>query len=196
MPMFWTTLASTLLLGSGAAADSGALACKTMMTDHLPLNTRQSPLDSLQFTVGTTHVKLCYGRPSTRGRVMLGGNSVPYGKLWRTGANEPTMIHTDGPLVLASLPLPPGSYSIYSVPDTKTWQVIVNRSITQWGHEASYTEAVKAQELGRVLVESAPLDPPLETLTFVTEPGSTGNTVNLVLEWESTRVPIPIQPGS
>ncbi len=194
--MFWTTLATTLLLSPGAAAiDSSALAFKTMMTDHLPLDTRQSPLDSLTFTVGTTHVKLCYGRPSTRGRVMLGGKSVPYGKLWRSGANEPTMIHSDGPLVISGLPLPPGSYSLYSVPDSKSWQVIINRSITQWGHESSYTEAVKAQEVGRVLVESGELSPPLETLTFIAEPGA-GETVNLVLEWEGTRVPIPMQPGS
>ncbi|HEX6406601.1 MAG TPA: DUF2911 domain-containing protein, partial [Gemmatimonadales bacterium] len=56
---------------------------------NVPLETRKSPLDSVTFQVSGQRVKVCYGRPSSRGRTMLGGADVPYGKLWRTGANEP-----------------------------------------------------------------------------------------------------------
>jgi hypothetical protein len=170
-----------------------ALACKTMNTEGLPLATRKSPLDSLSFKVGPASVKLCYGRPSARGRTML-GEEIRYGKLWRTGANEPTMIHTTGPLVIAGIAVPAGSYSIYTLPDPKQWHVIVNRSITQWGHESQYTDAVKAQEVGHGTASSSAMSSPVETLTFRTEPGTAG-AVNLLLEWEKTRVTIPVVAG-
>jgi hypothetical protein len=166
------------------------LACITMNTEKLPLATRKSPLDSLSFNVGSSDVKVCYGRPSLRGRHMLGGSDVPYGKLWRTGANEPTMIHTSGPLVVAGIKVPAGSYSLYTVPNASEWEVIVNKSITQWGEEHNYTDAVKAQELGRGKVKPEALKNPVEVFTITSEPGF------LVLEWETTRVKIPVRAGS
>ena len=121
---------------------------------------------------------------------MLGGDDVPYGKLWRTGANEPTMIHTSGPLVVAGIKVPAGSYSLYTVPNASEWEVIVNKSITQWGEEHNYTDAVKAQELGRGKVKPEALKTPVELFTITLEPGF------LVLEWETTRVKIPVTAGS
>lgn len=170
------------------------LACITMNTDRLPLATRKSPLDSLSFKVGAVEVKLCYGRPSAGGRTMIGGENVPYGKLWRTGANEPTMIHTTGPIIIAGVAVPAGSYSIYTVPDPKEWQVIVNRSITQWGHESQYTDKVKAQEVGHGTAKASALTSAVETFTIRSEAGAAG-AVNLLLDWEKTRVTIPVSPG-
>jgi len=187
-------LAAAIALLTPPAPVQSELACKTMNTDHLPLATRKSPLDSLSFSVGSSRVKLCYGRPSARGRTMIGGEAVPFAKLWRTGANEPTMIHSTGPLVIAGIAVPAGSYSIYTVPDPKKWDVIVNRSITQWGRENFYTAEVKAQEVGHGTAASSTLPDPVETLTFRTEAGSKG-AVNLLLEWEKTRVTIPIEAG-
>jgi len=191
-----TLLASLALLSTAAPAPAGQnpLACRTMNTANLPLATRKSPLDSLSFKVGATQVKLCYGRPSARGRTMIGGDAVPFGKLWRTGANEPTMIHTAGPITIAGVAVPAGSYSIYTIPGQTEWQVIVNRSISQWGHESQYTEQVKAQEVGHGVAKSEAASAPVETLAFRTEPG-TGGAVDLVLEWEKTRVKIPVAPG-
>jgi hypothetical protein len=60
---------------------------------NVPLDGRKSPLDSLTFSISGKQVKVCYGRPSSRGRVMLGGADIPYGKLWRTGANEATIFY-------------------------------------------------------------------------------------------------------
>ncbi|HTS87194.1 MAG TPA: DUF2911 domain-containing protein [Gemmatimonadales bacterium] len=188
------TLLAVLSASAPSVAIQSDLACITMRTNALPLATRQSPLDSLSFKVGNVSVKLCYGRPSSRGRTMIGGDAVPFGRLWRTGANEPTMIHSTGALVIAGVAVPAGTYSLYTVPGPKTWQVIVNRSITQWGHESQYTAAVKAQEVGRGEVASSALASPVETLTFRAEPGASGAT-NLLLEWEKTRVTIPIAAG-
>jgi hypothetical protein len=158
---------------------------------NVPLEGRKSPLDSLTFKVANQPVKVCYGRPSSRGRVMLGGKDIPYGKLWRTGANEPTIFFAPIPLKVAGIAVPPGTYSLYTVPGRTEWEVIVNRSISQWGHEGEYTEQVKAKELGRAKVKSESASSPIETFTIRAEPD--GNNANLVLEWEKTRVKIPVQ---
>jgi len=158
---------------------------------NVPVPGRKSPLDSISFTVSKQPVKLCYGRPSSRGRVMLGGKNVPYGKLWRTGANEPTIFFAPVPLNIAGLQVPPGVYSLYTVPGPNEWEIIVNRSISQWGEESQYTDEVKAQELGRAKVKSEKLSTPVETFTIRAEPAGS-DAKALVLEWEKTRVRIPI----
>jgi hypothetical protein len=84
-------LLSLVAAASPMPADS---ACPVLLPNDVPVKGRQSPLDSLTFTVANQTVKVCYGRPSARGRTMIGGQGVPYGKLWRTGANEPTVIFT------------------------------------------------------------------------------------------------------
>jgi hypothetical protein len=160
---------------------------------NVPLEGRKSPLDSVTFTIADKAVKVCYGRPSARGRTMLGGTSIPFGKLWRTGANEPTIFYAPVPLRIAGLNVPPGVYSLYTVPGPKEWEIVVNRSTAQWGREDRYTDEIKAQELGRAKVKSETLTTPVETFTITAEPA--GNKAALLLDWEKTRVRIPVQLG-
>jgi hypothetical protein len=122
---------------------------------------------------------------------MIGGRDVPYGAIWRTGANEPTMLHTTEPILLAGLEVDRGSYSLYTIPGEEEWTVIVNRSITQWGHIARYTYKVKELEVGRTTVPRLRPDSHIETLTFRTESGQ-DDQVSLVLEWERSRISMPI----
>lgn len=152
---------------------------------------RASPLDSVSFNVGGSQVKICYGRPSARGRTMIGGSNVPLGKLWRTGANEPTMIHLTGPVMLAGVKLTPGTYSIYTVPGETEWEIILNRSTEQWGDEGSYNAAVKKQEVGRGKGKVMKADQHVEQFTI--RPESKGGWTVLVLEWEKTRVAVPLE---
>ncbi len=166
-------------------------ACITMNTQQLPLDKRKSPLDSLSFSLGGKTVKVCYGRPSLRGRQMLGSGAVPFGQIWRTGANEPTMIHATGPITVGGLKVPAGSYSLYTVPGKTEWEIVVNRSTTQWGEESNYTDEVKKQELGRAKVKAETMSAPVETFTIRAEPAS-GEAKALLLEWEKTRVRIPV----
>ena len=175
-----------------AQADHPDTACAAR---NVPVPGRKSPLDSLTFTIGDKAVKVCYGRPSSRGRVMLGGKDVPYGKLWRTGANEPTIFYAPVPLSVAGIKVQPGVYSLYTVPGKDEWEVIVNRSISQWGKEDQYTDQVKAQEVGRARVKSETVSSPVETFT-IKAAGDKGKTANLVLEWEKTRLKIPVQANS
>lgn len=187
-------LAATLSPPTPSAGSAEAdTACVVQNPRQMPAEGRQSPLDSVTFAVGGQQVKLCYGRPSLRGRHMIGGTAVPYGRLWRTGANEPTIFYTPLKLDVAGISVPPGLYSLYTVPGEKEWEIIVNRSTSQWGHESRYTPEVQKQELGRGRAPAERLPAPVETFTIRAEPAGQGQ--SLLLEWENTRVRIPVRAG-
>lgn len=177
------------------------LACQP--SERMDVVGRTSPYDSVSIDVGEGTAKVCYGRPALKGRTMIGGDAVPYDTLWRTGANEPTTIHLDVPARIAGLDVEPGSYSLYTIPREGTeWTLIVNRSTSQWGHESTYTDEVRAQEVGRVEVRAEAIEPEVEQLTI--RPVEEGETENqevggagaqgLLLEWQNTRLHIPITP--
>ncbi len=152
---------------------------------------RPSPYDSTTFTVGGAEARVCYSRPSLKGRHMIGGEAVPYGKLWRTGANEPTIVHLPVAAAIAGIQVEPGSYSLYTIPGEKEWTVIVNRSTKQWGIEGQYTAEIQAQEVGRARVPAETLKQPVEQFTIrALKKGGRG--ADLVLEWERSRVVIPV----
>lgn len=194
--MYLATVLALAALTSGGAAPAGLVTYPDTVCPfrNVPIQGRKSPLDSLSFKVAGQPVKVCYGRPSSRGRTMLGGTHVPFGKLWRTGANEPTIFYAPVPLRVAGLNVPPGVYSLYTVPGPREWEIIVNRSTSQWGEESNYTDAVKAQEVGRSKVKSEALKTPVETFTIKAEPAG-DKAATLLLDWEKTRVRIPVQAG-
>jgi hypothetical protein len=176
--------------GQGAQSAAAAqLACTP--SPRMAVADRASPYDSATFQVGGTAAKVCYGRPAAAGRTMLGGASVPYGRLWRTGANEPTIIHLSGPATIAGVAVAAGSYSLYTVPTEGDWTIIVNRATAQWGHESSYTAEIEAQEVGRGTVPSTRIDDHVERFTIRAEPAG-ANQVAMILEWERTRVAVPV----
>jgi hypothetical protein len=148
---------------------------------------RSSPVASTFVTVNGARVKICYGRPAARGRTMLGGSRVPFGRLWRTGANEPTTIITPIGLMVAGVAVPPGRTALYTIPGPESWEIILNASTSQWGIESEYSDEVRSHELGRAIVPSERSESFLEWLTFI--PDSAG----VVLAWEGIRVRIPIE---
>lgn len=199
--------------GAGAADSTNAaqvveqpevgLGCRTQPGSEAVAQ-RKSPFDSVRVAIGAYEAQICYSRPSAHGRAIFGEPSpvgattssplVPYGKLWRTGANEPTVIHVPVRAQIAGLALEPGSYSLYTIPGPAEWTLIVNRSTSQWGHEARYTAEVQAQEVGRAQVPTERMDQHVEQFTIRTEPGAAGT--DILLEWERTRVRIPIKATS
>jgi CubicO group peptidase (beta-lactamase class C family) len=179
-----------------AALASG---CDPSDPDRSRLANRASPYDSTAIRIGTTTAMVCYSRPAMRGRSIFGSALVPFDSLWRTGANDPTIIHLPVALEIAGLKLDPGHYSFYAVPGRDRWQVVLNRSITQGGltrdegeFKNDYTEAVRAQEVGRAPVGIEPLTEPVERFTIrsVATGPATGE---LWLEWEKTRARVPIR---
>jgi hypothetical protein len=204
-------LAFALLLAPapGAALDAGAAllpgaaldaeprafvqepACEP--SDRMALEGRPSPYDSAAVAIGDASVKLCYGRPSARGRTIIGSaEHHPFGELWRTGANEPTTLHTTGAIEVAGVALEPGSYSIYTRPGEDTWQVYFSRSVDRWG--IPITPEVQAQEVGSAEVPRERPPEHVETLTFRFENATDGG-ADLVLEWEEFRIVLPVQAG-
>ncbi len=183
-----------LAVGALALAASPVVAQETACPFRAgsDLAARPSPLDSTSFTVGGYAVKICYGRPSLKGRTMLGGDAVPWGKVWRTGANETTKFITTAPVTVGTLAVPAGMYALYTVPGETDWEVIINRSYQQWGKENTYTDSVKALELGRVSIRADSVASPIETFTIRAEPQPDGSAL-LVLEWQHSRVKVPVR---
>ena len=153
---------------------------------------RPSPLDSIAVQLGGGTMKLCYSRPSARGRKIMGG-VVPFDQPWRLGANEATSIDVPVPAEIAGVRVEPGSYTLYAIPRAAKWQIVVNRTVQRWG--VPIDNAVRAGDVGAGTVTTESLGAPVETLTLKFAPPA-GNATELVLEWERTRVRIPIRRTS
>jgi len=148
---------------------------------------RPSPLDSTEATIAGAAVKVCYSRPSMRGRTIM-GDLVPFGKPWRLGANEPTRLTLPFAAEVAGVRVPPGTYSLYVVPGRTSWEVHVNKAVDRWG--IPIDSAVVAQDAGTGTVPVTRLTAPVEQLKMRLV---AGRAAGLVVEWERTRVLIPIR---
>ena len=131
--------------------------------------------------------KVTYGRPQKKGRTML-GDKEPFGKVWRTGANETTEIKLYKPVTFGDKQLPAGTYSVYSVPDKAEWTIIFNSKLDTWG---AY-EYEESKDVARVKVPSGKTDSEVEAFTIAFENGKTGEGT-MVLAWEGTAVKVPVK---
>ena len=161
-----------------APSPSAALAAPPARGDDAD---RKSKNGQLQAEIGGVPVLVQYGRPEVRGRALF-GSLIPYGKIWRTGADEATTITLRQDAMIEGQKVPAGTYALFTVPAEGKWTVVLNRTAKQWGaykYDAS-------QDLIRVDVSPMQKEH-TEALTFVAE-GST-----LVLKWGTVAVPIQIQ---
>ena len=181
----------TVLPANDPAPDRGPMS-RLQCEPQRPTEDRPSPYDSVAVPLGDATGQVCYSRPKARGRTIFGADGlVKFDQLWRTGANEPTIIHLPVAATIAGIAVEPGAYSIYTIPGASEWTVIVNASITQWGHEGRYNEAVQAQEVGRSTVPSGATDVHTEDFTIQALQAEGG--ADLVLTWERTRISIPVR---
>jgi hypothetical protein len=121
---------------------------------------RLSPAGTAETTVGGVRVSIAYSRPYVRGRTVF-GELVPWGELWRTGANEATSLVTDGDLLIGDTTVPAGEYTLYTIPEPSGWTLIVNRETGQWG--TVYDEEF---DLARIPMRSETLSELVEQLTI------------------------------
>lgn len=149
---------------------------------------RPSPLDSVQIRLGDGVAKLCYGRPSARGRTVIGAQD-PFGAPWRLGANEPTTLHLPFPASIGGVAVGPGSYSLYAIPDARSWTIVVNGNTNRWGIPIGAD--VRAADIGSFTVPTSALAEHVETLELSFVPGS-GTNGDIVFRWERTTFSIPI----
>ena len=138
----------------------------------------------MEQVVGLTTIKVDYSRPNMRGREVF-GNLVPYGKIWRTGANATTKFTVDKPVVIADKELAKGTYSIYTIPGEDMWEVIF------YTDDANplLTEFEDSKVALRTMVETVDMPMDMETFTIVIDDVMTDSAVLSIL-WANTIVPI------
>lgn len=146
---------------------------------------RLSPHESSSGKVGEANITVTYGRPYKKGREIYGG-LVPFDAVWRTGADEATTLETDRDLMLGSLHVPAGKYSVYTIPAADKWTLIVNKTWDQWG-----TVYEEAQDLGRAEMAVSESEELTEQLTIGIEPGE-GQNGTLSIVWDTTAATLPI----
>lgn len=176
-----TTLAATVLAFTFATAHA--------QMQMAPANGKAplSPAATAETMLGGKKVSIKYSTPSMRGRKVMGG-LVPYGEVWRTGANAATSLTTETPLKIGSLSVPAGSYTLYTVPEApgKPWTLIVNKQTGQWG-----TVYQKEQDLGRTELKGEKLGAPQEVMSLSFEKVS-GKKAELHIRWETTDEFVPV----
>lgn len=143
-----------------------------------------SPHETVSNTIDGAKVSIDYGRPYMRGRKIMGG-LVPYGRVWRTGADAATTLTTDTPLVIGGAKVPAGKVTLYTLPGEDQWKLILNKQTGQWG-----TEYNESSDLARVDMEKTMLDQPVDQFTIAIEPGSSGGGV-IKMSWENTQLTVP-----
>ncbi len=148
---------------------------------------QSSPRATVSQTIGLTDISVKYSTPSVKGREIW-GKLVPYGKIWRTGANEATVVTFTDDVIVQGEPLKAGTYSLFTIPETHdNWTIIFNKNPVQWG-AFDYKES---DDVLRVPVQAIPSEFH-ETLFFsFTNIKRTSGTLNI--NWEKIRIPINIE---
>ena len=165
---------------------------------------RPSPVGIAKTHLGDTYVKVTYNRPYIRGRQIFGVNNdsttylVPFGQVWRTGANEATEITLTGSVMIAGSHLDPGTYSIFTEPGPDRWVVHLSPYLGLDGtgifdpETQTFTQVFDpADDVLRLEVPSRQISDVVDQFTISFEPAGAG--ADMVLRWEKTEVRIPIQ---
>lgn len=168
-----------------------AIVLSAMMTTSAYAQSLKTPAPSPTQTVtqafGIGEVKIEYSRPSMKGRVIF-GELVPYGKIWRTGANAATKLTLGDDMKVNGTPVAAGTYAIYTIPGTTDWEVMLYKDLTLGGSVEEY----KAEnELMRFKVKPKPMNDKTETFTIAFN-DITFTTCNMDLSWDKTKVSIPL----
>jgi hypothetical protein len=175
-----------LLFVASALAFSGVAGAQTPAAPNLEFPSA-SPPATLKQRVGVTDIVINYSRPSTKGRKIFGG-LVPYGQVWRTGANQATKISFSTPVKINGTSLAAGEYELFSIPGEQEWTVIFHKPMSQWG---AYTYDQK-NDVARVAVKAITTPVSVETfsisLTEIRDESAT-----LYFSWDKVRVPMKLE---
>jgi len=151
-----------------------------------------SPAGSVSTVVGLTDVKIDYFRPSAKGRKIFGEGSalIPYGSIWRTGANSGTKISFSDDVMVEGVAVPKGDYLILTWPGATEWTVSLYKDISLGGNTQGYD---KAKDAANFKVKSEKLDQPVETLTInIGDIAADSKSAKVQIAWENTSVKFTI----
>lgn len=162
-----------------------------LLVKHIELRKTKSlsPEEVVSYSEDNLKLTILYNRPSKRGRKIF-GELVPYGQVWRTGANEATTFETNEALTIEGKTLAPGKYSLWAIPDSTMWTVIFNSEYGQWGiNHKGEANRDPSLDVVRISVRSVTQDRIFEQFTIVFE--KMGEQAEMVLLWDNTVVAIP-----
>ena len=147
---------------------------------------RPSPSAQAQckFSDGKT-ITVDYSSPRAKGRKIY-GDLVPYGEVWRTGANEATTFDTTAYVAIGNINVHPGSYTMFTIPNQDKWTLIINKKTGEWGIPYNY----ESDELGRAEMSVSKTESPVENFTISFH--EMGNGCHMYLDWENTRATVEI----
>ena len=144
-----------------------------------------SPTQTVKQDFGVSSVELIYSRPGIKGRKIF-GDLVPYGQVWRTGANAATRLKFNDDVMIGGQSLKAGEYALYTVPGESEWQIIINKGSANWG-----TDYKQEDDILRVKVKPMKTEVPVESFTMQfanVKPTS----MDLQIMWDRTAVAVPI----
>ena len=165
---------------------SCALLFAVMAVAQQDKSKRPSPPATADVTLKGKKISIDYSRPSLKGR-KVGQELAPYGKVWRTGANEATTFTTEADLNIGGTKVPAGKYTLYSLPSDGTWKLIISKQTGQWG-----TEYHEDQDLARIDMKKSPLPQNVEQFTISFDKKSE-SAAELNLDWENMRVSVAVK---
>jgi hypothetical protein len=142
---------------------------------------QSSPKTTINQVVGLTDVEITYSRPSAKGRVVF-GNLIPFGKVWRTGANENTIVSFSDDVVIDGKTLKKGKYSLYTIPKIESWDVIFYKTTDNWGNPEEWKEE---NVVLKTSVKPETLNKSVETFTIGVS-GLDNNYAFLEMYWENS----------
>lgn len=142
-----------------------------------------SPKETVDATIDGAKVSIVYCRPSAKGRKVM-GDLVPFGQVWRTGANEATTIEFDQPVTIEGKTLAAGKYALFTIPTENEWTIIFNKDAKQWG-AYNYKES---DDVLRVKVKSGKAD-------FTEMFSISADKDGVTLKWENTAASFKVKKG-
>jgi len=172
---------SALVLAATISLSAPAISAQAMQMEDKPGQPLLSPAAKAETTLAGKSIVIHYNTPSMRGRIIMGA-IVPYGQVWRTGANPATSFVTAGDLRIGALTVPAGSYTLYTLPAAPgtPWLLILNKQTGQWG-----TVYKPEMDLGRTPMHFDKLPAPQEVMSISFEKTTPGST-ELHVKWETT----------
>jgi hypothetical protein len=172
-------VSAAILLVTGVAASASS---------RRNTQNKLSPPETASIKLNGHTIMVEYNAPSARGRKVEGG-LIPYGDVWRAGADAATTLSSDADLMIGDLKVPKGDHTLYVLASPSGWQLIVNKQTGQWG-----TEYNQSQDLGRVPMQVTQLSSPAETYKIDLKPAES-NSAMLVLSWGKTQASVPVRLG-
>jgi Protein of unknown function (DUF2911) len=159
---------------------------------------RVSPHDTISTVIDGNRVTIVYGRPYTKdpktGEARkIWGTLVPYGKIWRTGSDEATLLITQQPLSFGDKTIPAGAYTLWTLPNEDgTAKLAINKQIGQWGASRGNLKEIydESLDIARIDLKKDALDKPVDQFTMVIEKNPSGGGL-LKMMWESTQFSVP-----